>query len=153
MECLRRRLRLFAATWLVFQAAWFAALVPRDCCAAHRPPDTSCHEEARQPTHCPMRAADGTPCPMHRGAEPMPVGAASTGHEHHEPPSPAPADCRLIGTCDGPLSALFALLSTHGVLPESPSVPLALDVRPAALVPDEVPDGLTRLPDSPPPRA
>ena len=33
---IRRRLRLWVAVWLTFQALSLSAFVPRDCCAAHR---------------------------------------------------------------------------------------------------------------------
>ena len=36
MTVLRRRLRFWVTTWLVFQVVSLSALVPRDCCAAHR---------------------------------------------------------------------------------------------------------------------
>ena len=65
MTTLRRHLRICVATWLVFQVASPSALVPRDCCAAHRPAPSekehNCHEQTVAP-HCPTRAADDTPC-------------------------------------------------------------------------------------------
>ena len=109
MTSLRRHLQLWVATWLVFQVASLSALVPLDCCAAHRPAagdkEPSCHERTAA-THCPMRAAGGAPCPMHRG-----------GHsDAAEKPS---NECLMRGTCDGPMAAVFALLSNHGVLTDS----------------------------------
>ena len=71
MTIIRRRLRLWVAAWLVFQVASLSALVPRDCCAAHRPAASgktpSCHEKHRGHATARLRAASGTPCPMHRG--------------------------------------------------------------------------------------
>jgi hypothetical protein len=51
----RRHLRLWVAAWLAFQAVSLSAFVPRDCCAAHRPPvqdqpaDPACHHPAQAP--------------------------------------------------------------------------------------------------------
>ena len=70
-----------------------------------------------------MPSADGTPCPMHRPAEPR---------EHHQSST---NECALRGTCEGPMAALFALLSNHGILPESvaaiPSIGVGSSSRPA----------------------
>jgi len=142
MVALRQTLRAVAATWLAIQVAWLAALVPRDCCAAHPPAEKSCHESPAA-THCPMPAADGTPCPMHR----------SNAAEHEEHTPPPPADCRLRGVCDGPMSALLTLLSNHGTLPEAaPPVPRP-DARLVETVVDVSPLARFETPDSPPPRA
>jgi hypothetical protein len=50
MTSIRRRLRLWVTAWLVVQAASLSALVPHDCCLAHRPAETvkppTCHEKA-----------------------------------------------------------------------------------------------------------
>jgi hypothetical protein len=66
MIALRRRLRQWAALWLVLQTASLAAFVPRDCCKAHRPDPhdlPACHkntaathsDQSQNPT-CSMRA-------------------------------------------------------------------------------------------------
>ena len=38
MRVFRRHLRLWVAAWIAFQVVSLSAFVPRDCCAAHRPP-------------------------------------------------------------------------------------------------------------------
>ena len=58
------------------------------------------------PSHCPMHAADGAPCPMHQSG-------------HHDAEDKPNDKCSMRGTCDGPMAALFALLSNHGVLRDS----------------------------------
>lgn len=63
MTTIRAGLRLWVTAWLVFQVASLSALVPRACCAAHRPPPSAtehmCHEAAapvEQPdAKCSMR--------------------------------------------------------------------------------------------------
>ena len=121
MARLRRNLRGFAASWLLLQVMWLTALVPRDCCASHRP----AHQRAEKPCH------------------------ESTDHQ---PLSPSP-DCRLSGVCDGPMASLFALLSNHGILPESAvgSPNAALRVIPPPVY--ENVSGRFEPPDPPPPRA
>jgi len=111
MASLRRRLRLCATTWLVFQVAWLAALVPRDCCAAHRPAEKSCHESA-----------------------------------------PSSTDCRLGGVCDGPMAALFTLLSNHGILPDSATPLPELALRSARMTINQHVIDRFEPPDAPPPR-
>ena len=143
MQLIRRSLRLWVATWLVLQVASLSALVPRDCCAAHRPAANAakrtCHQKAAA-THCPMRAAGGAPCPMHRGG-------------HSEAADTSRDNCTMRGTCSGPLTALFAQLSNHGVLPATLQV--LPDVRQGAVTGGSEEHLLTRLasPDPPPPRA
>ena len=82
MKGLRRRLRLAVIAWLSFQVVSLSALVPLDCCDAHRPTDVvraeNCHERADSP-YCPMRARNGQACPMHQQAE-----AAAHPHAHHQ---------------------------------------------------------------------
>ena len=145
MRIIRRRLRTWATIWLVVQTGWVSALVPRDCCAVHQPAtvkaESSCHESAPA-TNCHMQSAGGAPCPMHRSQiEPG---------EHHQSSS---NHCSLRGSCDGPMAALFVLLSNHGIL-----------TQPATTIPnDGVSSASTRLcesvvsrlesPDPPPPRA
>ena len=144
MSSLRRHLRLWVATWLVFQAVSLSALVPRDCCAAHRPAarskEHSCHKTAAA-THCPMHA-DG------RHAVPD-----APGRSRHAPPRNPATRCSMRGTCDGPMAALFALLSNYGVLTDSFAMSPDLHASPAALHTRE--NLISRLasPDPPPPRA
>jgi hypothetical protein len=138
MMSLWRRLPLWAAAWLVFQVASLAALVPRDCCAAHRAPTSSaehgCHKTTAA-THCPMRGADGTPCPMHRGRDARDPVSSSGG-------------CSLRSTCSEPMVALAALLWNQGVLAEP------LDVVPdsgLSVVAAATRDPIVNQPDSPDP--
>jgi hypothetical protein len=141
MTTIRRRLRFCVAAWLVFQVASLSALVPRACCFPHRAAVTdqepNCHGNSAA-SHCPMRATDGTPCPMHQ-----------SGHHDAEEPRNR---CSMRATCDGPVAAMFALLSNYGVL--SDSFLMAPDVH-AGSVSLQTRENLTnRLapPDSPPPR-
>ena len=135
MAVFRQRLRVFALAWLVFQAASFSAVVPRDCCAAHRPAAKSCHEP--QPaTHCPMQASNGARCPMHRG------------HDGGESPA-----CQLRGSCGGPMSALVTLLATHGILSDPPSISPAIDAQIVSAIDAERLVAKRTPPDPPPPRA
>jgi hypothetical protein len=166
MGILRSRLRGLAVTWLLLQVAWVTALVPRDCCAAHRPAAKGCHESVSA-THCPMRAADGTPCPMHRGHGGHNSAEASPEHHHgsapaerhttaatqRDYPAQAPADCRLTAGCDGPLAALFALLSNHGILPDSAAVSPNVEIRRITTTAPDRLGGRFQPPDPPPPRA
>jgi hypothetical protein len=148
MSLFRRRLRAFAITWIIFQATSLSALVPRACCLAHQMtsmPD--CHEKA-----APDASITGS------GETPSP-----SMHHHHgqmaqqsPPSSPAPApahQCAVRGTCGGPAAALFALLSSDGVLTDS--VTSTVDF----LTTDSITASRDQLipqfesPDAPPPRA
>ena len=87
-----------------------------------------------------MQAADGAPCPMHESG-------------HHDAEDKPNDKCSMRATCDGPVAALFALLSNYGVLRDSTI--LSPDV-PTGSVTLLIRENLTsRLapPDSPPPRA
>jgi hypothetical protein len=143
MTSLRRRLRFWAVAWLILQAAPLMALVPRDCCAAHRPAANvkapSCHEKIAA-VMCPMRAADGTPCPMHRGSQ----NDAEQGSRKK---------CSVRGTCAGPMAALFRLMSVPGILDGSFIVLPGIHAGSVATVSQE--SLITRLtpPDPLPPRA
>src|SRR5262245_35583755 len=59
MTLFRRHLRLWVAAWLAFQVVSLSAFVPRDCCAAHRPPaqeqaaDAACHHPQQAPEPAP----------------------------------------------------------------------------------------------------
>jgi hypothetical protein len=147
MTLLRRRLRLAAAAWILFQAATLSALVPRACCLAHdsAKPSSNCHDKAIP--HCPMAGDDGGPCAMHQ--------AHMHGHaDHAAADAQVPADeCALRGTCGGPAAALFALLSTHGVLTD-PYLTLAESPLVGATLPSAT-QLIRRFasPDAPPPRA
>ena len=127
---LRKHLRGLATAWLAFQLVSLSAFVPRDCCAAH---------QAHKPP--PAAAADPS-CAMQHG-------------DHHaaQPAPPVRSECSLRGNCDGPMAALLSVLSTHGVLTDSPAVSPALDRGSLAMLPRESLIGRLVPPDSPPPRS
>jgi hypothetical protein len=141
MSNLRRRLRFWVAAWLVCQEASLSALVPRVCCDAHRPAAAEarpgCHEEP-EASHCALRSADGSACPMHGDTEGT-----------NEPLTEA---CSMRRACDGPMAALFALLSNHGVLAES--FVMSPDLRAGDLAVHARANPISSLPspDPPPPR-
>jgi hypothetical protein len=148
MTALRHRLRFWVTTWLVFQVVSLSALVPRDCCAAHRmvtEKEKSCHDDAAAVheqaagDHCPMPGAAGESCPMH-------------GDGHAAPQAPA-TRCSMQGTCDGPMAAFFVIISNQGVLTEPLVIANDLKASLAPAVPRE--DLVSRHvpPDAPPPRA
>ena len=142
MTIIRRRLRFWVAAWLVFQVASLSALVPRACCVPYRAAATDkkpdCHGNSAA-SHCPKRAADGTPCPMHQSGH----------HDAEEKPSDT---CTMRATCDGPVAAMFALLSNYGVLRDS--LLMVPDVHAGSVSPQTRENLISRLapPDSPPPR-
>ena len=104
-------------------------MVPRDCCAAHRPAEAHetphCERTAPVP-HCPMRAADGTPCPMHRTAAPHDAHGAADPHAAHRAPESDDDGCAMSGACGGPFAGLTAVLSQHAVLSARIAVPADL---------------------------
>jgi hypothetical protein len=147
MTRLRHHLRFWVTTWLVFQVMSLSALVPRDCCAAHRlatEKEKTCHEEAAAThasadgAHCPMPGKTGETCPMH-----------GTSHDGQTPAR----KCTMQGTCNGPMAALFVIISNHGVLTEPPQ--LARDLTVAVAPRPGREELVSRFvpPDSPPPRA
>ena len=154
---MRRKLRVLAATWLMLQIAWLTAILPRDCCDAHRHADQSGQHSAPA-AYCPMRGEDGRPCPMHRGQDQSAHHQTQSAHhqtitaEHHPSPSPRTA-CRIAGTCDGPMAALTVLLSTHGILPAPATTLSNVGIRLAGADVGENVVGRFESPDPPPPRA
>ena len=143
MYSIRRGLRLWVSLWLVCQVALFAALLPKNCCEAHRLAASAvkpnCHKSAAA-SQCPMRAADGTPCPMHRGDGQHADQASTDG-------------CAMRSTCSGPMGALVAQLSNQGVLPSPvPALP-TLGSRQAPAGADQQLISRLVAPDAPPPRA
>jgi hypothetical protein len=159
MRSLRLHVRSLAATWLLFQVVWVAALVPRNCCAAHQP-EESCHESVAA-TECPMRGADGQACPMHRAQNKDQRTASHADHhgqpaaafDHHHPAPPVSSDCKVGGTCDGPMAALLSLLSSTSILPDSSSSAPDAHIRPLAAAAAVNLVARIEPPDSPPPRA
>ena len=141
MAVFRQRLRLLSAAWILFQVTSLSTLVPRACCLAHQ----SASAEQQAAPHCQTPGEPESAPAMHHDHARMHEQAA---------PSNAPAhECVLRGTCGGPIAALLALLSTHGVLADSiaslTDFPLAGHTVASAdqLVPQ------FESPDSPPPRA
>lgn len=137
MEGLRRHLRAWSFAWLLCQAAFLSAFVPRECCAAHGAHASGgdapeCHEAVEKP-HCPMPSNDGAACPMHQ-----------QGSDRD--------DCRMRGTCDGPLAQLAHLFS-HSSLPAA-SFSIVLPPPSAETVRAIAENAIqqARPPDSPPPR-
>ena len=144
MQSIRRGLRLWVATWLVLQVASLSALVPRDCCAAHRPGG-----KRRKAHVSPEGRRDAVSDARGQAARPAPCTVAATARRPTRPRD----DCAMRGTCSGPMAALFAQLSNYGVLPATLQV--LPDVRQGAVTRSSDEQLLTRLasPDSPPPRA
>ena len=146
MVVVRRHLRGFATAWILFQATSLSALVPRACCLAHQMaalPD--CHNQAQAAVTTTTDAMPGMPHSHdHMGHAQQPTPATPSSPMH---------DCALRGTCGGPAAALFALLSTDGVLTES--ITATVDF----LATDSVAGVRDQLipqfdaPDAPPPRA
>jgi hypothetical protein len=175
MAPFRRTLKAWAAVWLLFQAAFLVAAIPRDCCDTHRKAAArgkSCHGGPTATT-CPMRSATGAPCPMHAGERanghadhtPAPHHAGPAHHTapgHHEGPADegrrtrqdeTPAPCSMRGTCGGPIATLTALLSNHGVLPDSFVLLPDPAVRRHETPPSDHPIQAITPPALPPPRA
>jgi hypothetical protein len=124
MNRTRRHLRAWASTWLVIQVLSLSALLPRDCCAAHR-----LHKGPAA-----HGAADEAACAMHPAQKPEP-------------------ECSLRGTCNGPVLAL-PITTTSADPASTPftlapdtvftEAAVALVARPTAI---------DVLSDTPPPRA
>lgn len=130
MTSLRRNLRPWVTAWLLCQVAALSALVPRDCCAAHRPATVEKQHGGQ----------DEAPCPLHK----------ETTTSADEPSNPR---CSMRGTCAGPMAGLAALLSNQGVLSE----PFAMlpDLHESRITVPTRENLITRLapPNPPPPRA
>jgi hypothetical protein len=104
-----------------------------------------CHEPA-PPRDCAMGDSEEAPCAMHHMHGSM--------HQHPAPPAQKSAgDCAIRGTCGGPLSAIFAIFSTQGVLTEPIESLPVLDSTSATLTVTDQLIGLLVPPDLPPPRA
>jgi hypothetical protein len=131
---LRKHLRAWATAWLAFQLVSLSAFVPRDCCAAHKTHEAPAAKAATADASCAQQHGD-----HHAASRPA--------------PQPDPSECSLRGRCDGPMAVLLSVLSTHGVLTDSPSVPPVLDRGSLAMLPRESLIGRFVPPDSPPPRS
>ena len=133
MASIRHNLRRFAAVCAVWQLTVLTAIIPIDCCAAHRATETHCRAEASA-IQCPMRGIDGMPCPMHRAS-------SEPGH-----------DTVLKGTCTGPIVAFMASTSAHAVLPKPIIVSRALAKTDVVPLCNEQLVAVLDSPDPPPPR-
>src|SRR5919112_4517457 len=156
MFSVRRRLRFWAAAWLVFQAASLSALVPRECCLAHQHTGIqeaaddapACHDAAQsqrevQPMamhHAANHSVEGPQCPMHHGAD------SRSGTQEAGP-------CSMRGMCNGPAATFLALLTNHGLLTDKFALsPVVHGHAPAFHTRENLIVRRTS-PDSPPPRA
>ena len=131
MKSFRRRLRAVATAWLLLQAASLSAIVPRDCCAAHRA------DAVRVARNCHQTAT---------------VEFESHGHHHAQPPVNRDT-CALRGACDGPMAGFLAQLSLQGVLGQPPQLSRQLIVEDYRAQTREHLTSRLVPPDSPPPRA
>jgi hypothetical protein len=130
MKAVRTHLRVYVAAWLIFQVAAFSSIVPRDCCAAHRPAakaEPACHEAAPAPPDV---------------------------HAHHGTVPESDDDtCSMRGVCGGPMAAFLAQLSLQGVLGDRLQlVPHVVSTTVESLAREHLTSRLVP-PDSPPPRA
>ena len=148
MTLLRKRLRLFAAAWLIFQATSLSALVPRACCLAHQghvaaATDAADREEQASVSHCAEPAESATASAPH----------AAQGHDRSARPAQTPRDeCAIRGTCGGPAAALFSVISTEGVLATSLRVSADFPPAGAPIAPRDQLIGQFDPPEAPPPR-
>jgi hypothetical protein len=128
MTAIRRRLRLWAAAWLVFQAVSLSAFVPRACCLAHRPAVSATEHRCHENT-------------------------AAIHEDHHDAGQNTSTRCSMRGMCEGPLAALFVVLSTPGV--PAGGFEMFPDLRFGSAAIPAREHLITRLasPDPPPPRA
>ena len=142
MIIVRRFLRPCVAAWLAFHLTSLSALVPRDCCAAHRRqasgPAQHCHESLA-PAHCSMGATDGPACPMHEGDD----ASAATVPDR---------TCSMRGACNGPMAALGTLL-WQCVVPDGQPISRDAAIALAPVHPQDPPILRLTAPDPPPPRA
>ena len=131
MRAVRRRLRTYVTAWLVLQAASLSAIVPRDCCGAHR---ASAAPVARD---------------CHR-----PAAIQLDSHAHHHTPAPIDRDtCALRGSCGGPMAGFLAQLSLQGILGRPPQLAFQLAVEDYRAHTGERLTSRLVPPDSPPPRS
>jgi hypothetical protein len=161
MRGVRRRLRVAVTAWLLFQVVSLSALVPLDCCDAHKPASAvrgeRCHESADSP-HCPLRAKTGRACPMHQQAQ----APENDGHRVHaqlrqpvadEHASHDPSDqCAMGGTCSAPMTALAVILASHGIVPAEAGIPEDARRTFPSFQHDQHLTSRLAVPDSPPPR-
>jgi hypothetical protein len=140
MISLRHRLQWGVAAWLIVQVAALSAFVPQDCCAAHK----AQHQQARHHTMA---------VPDHSNHHSMSHESMHSGS--HDPAPAVPAKgCVMKGTCKGPMSAIIAILSSHGVPPVSAfSIAPDLSSSLAAGIARQYATSHLASPETPPPRA
>jgi len=130
MRSVRQRLRVLAATWVVFQALSLSVLVAPWCCLV---------------THASEMSASAPPCPMH--------GVQASAHHHSADPehTTAHSDCAMRAACGGQAAALFAALSNIGVLQDVIAVADSSSAAPLSFTHTQ-PVSQFPTPDAPPPR-
>jgi hypothetical protein len=137
MSSVRRRLRIWAAAWLVLQAVSLSVFSSGRCCQVQErtaDKNASCHQTPTVPP-CPMHAANtSAPCPMH------------ATHANHD-------GCAMRGTCSAPSAAVVALLATHGVLTDASISAPVLTTTDVVVATTENLVSRLASPDAPPPRA
>lgn len=103
-----------------------------------------CHDRAM--VQCPESSAGGAPCAMHH----------MQGAAHHHTASndqKPPNECAIRGICGGPLSALFAIFTTQGVLTDSSEAFPDIRSSDATFIRADQLIALLSPPDAPPPRS
>src|SRR5512132_2029835 len=111
MAILRRRLRLLAATWVVFQAVALSAFVPPSCCLG---PHHTVMSAGRVGFHHtavsePETGSSGAPCAMHKGHAPAQQGSDAADAKT------SVQECAMRAACGGQTAALFAAISHMGI--------------------------------------
>jgi hypothetical protein len=89
-----------------------------------------------------MHAAAQPACPMHEDTSPA----------SEAPSVPEDNRCVMRGVCNGPMTALAALMMQHGVLPDSTSLRFDDHTSLSAWSPAPHPIVRTFSPDTPPPK-
>jgi hypothetical protein len=138
MRFIRRHLGVWALAWLSYQGATVLALMPLECCLAHKSLEDTRREctkaTSSSPESCPMHAATGHACPMHRDA----------GSED------AADECAIRGTCTGP--ALAIMFSIPGVLVDDTRITFNAPAGTPTPQADRLPAAPFSI-DTPPPRS
>lgn len=135
MKCLRTRVRLLAATWLLAQAVclarplWVAGDGLATLMAAPK-----CTDPASTGQICPMRQPDGTSCPMHRAVRGLTA-------------------CKLTSACGHSDESLGAARSPLALPLAAAAFPITFASTRVLVVLRGVPHTLRTSPDAPPPRA
>jgi hypothetical protein len=143
MTALRHRLRWCVAAWLIVQVAALSAFVPQDCCATHK-------NEHRQARHRPPATASAH---SHHSMDHASMHGSTQDVSSATDATPMKT-CVMKGTCKGPMSAMIAVLSSHGVSPIG-AFRIAPDLTSSLAAAIARQHATSRLvaPDTPPPRA